>query len=60
MSVDADLFRRITGAFPSGVTVITALDATGVPRGLTSTAFCSISLDPPIISVSIDRRSATL
>lgn len=60
MSVDADLFRHIMGAFPSGVTVITALSSDGTARGMTSTAFSSISLEPPIVSVSIDARSATL
>jgi flavin reductase (DIM6/NTAB) family NADH-FMN oxidoreductase RutF len=46
--------------FPSGVVVVTAVDAQGRPRGLTVSAFCPVSLDPPLILVCIDRTSNTL
>lgn len=58
--VRADDFRRIAGSFPSGVTVVTTLDEEGTPRGVTVSAFASISLDPPIVLVSLDHRSSTL
>jgi flavin reductase (DIM6/NTAB) family NADH-FMN oxidoreductase RutF len=45
------------GQFPSGVTIVTTRDARGRPFGLTVSAFCSISLKPPLILVSIDNRS---
>jgi flavin reductase (DIM6/NTAB) family NADH-FMN oxidoreductase RutF/DNA-binding IclR family transcriptional regulator len=41
--------RQVLGAFVTGVTVITALDANGKPHGLTANSFTSVSLDPPLI-----------
>ncbi|HEX9038385.1 MAG TPA: flavin reductase family protein [Ktedonobacterales bacterium] len=52
---DAD-FRAILGRFATGVTVVTTL-AGQTPLGLTVNAFASISLDPPLVMVSIDRNS---
>lgn len=60
MPLDAERFRAIAGSFPSGVTVVTALTGEGTPRGLASSAFCSVSLDPPLILVCLDRDSRTL
>lgn len=45
--------------FPTGVAVVTALGE-GVPRGLTVSSFCSVSLDPPLVLVCVDRESNTL
>ena len=47
-------------AFPSGVAIITTLDEDRLPRGLTTTAVCSVSADPPLILVCVDRGSRTL
>jgi len=55
--MDAALFRRTLGQFASGVTVVTTRDAEGRTLGLTVSAFCSVSLAPPLVLVSIDRRS---
>ena len=52
-------FREVLGAFPTGVTVVTARDATG-PAGLTTNAFSSLSLDPPLILACFDNTSRTL
>lgn len=57
MSVDSLSFRRALGQFASGVTVVTTRDAHGKPVGLTVSAFCSVSLHPPLVLVCIDRRS---
>jgi flavin reductase (DIM6/NTAB) family NADH-FMN oxidoreductase RutF len=57
MSVDAASFRRALGRFASGVTVVTTRDAAGQPLGLTVSAFCSVSLLPPLVLVCIDHRS---
>ncbi len=48
------------GAFPTGVTVVAALDAQGRPRGLTVSALCSVSADPPLMLVCLDKNSNTL
>jgi flavin reductase (DIM6/NTAB) family NADH-FMN oxidoreductase RutF len=57
MSVDPASFRRALGQFASGVTVVTTRDASGRPHGLTVSAFCSVSLHPPLVLVCIDHRS---
>ena len=48
------------GAFPTGVAVVTALDGGGHARGLKCNALCSVSADPPLMLVSVDRTSTTL
>lgn len=59
MPVSADVFRRALGRFASGVTVVTAFD--GSQRaGLTVSAFCSVSLNPPYILICIDNLSQAL
>jgi flavin reductase (DIM6/NTAB) family NADH-FMN oxidoreductase RutF len=58
--VDKATFFAIMGAFPTGVTIVTALDQDGAPRGLTSNAVCSVSAEPPLILVCVDKRSQTL
>ena len=45
------------GQFATGVTVVTTRDASGQPLGLTVSAFCSVSLEPPLVLVCIDHRS---
>jgi flavin reductase (DIM6/NTAB) family NADH-FMN oxidoreductase RutF len=48
------------GAFPTGVTVVTTLDEDEAPVGLTCNAFASVSAEPPLVLVSLDRTSNTL
>ena len=49
-------YRETVANFPSGVTVVTTRDS-GEDFGLTVSAFTSLSLDPPMVLVSIDRKS---
>jgi flavin reductase (DIM6/NTAB) family NADH-FMN oxidoreductase RutF len=56
MEVGPERFRKVMGHFVTGVTVVTALDAVGQPVGITVNALSSISLDPPLIMVALDRR----
>jgi flavin reductase (DIM6/NTAB) family NADH-FMN oxidoreductase RutF len=58
--IDQQTFFGIMGAFPTGVTIVTALDATGHARGLTCNAVCSVSADPPLMLVCLERGSTTL
>src|SRR5262249_38039376 len=58
--MDRAAFFAIMSAFPTGVTIVTTLDDDGQPRGLTCTALCSLSADPPLLLVCVDRRSQTL
>src|SRR5215217_7322155 len=48
--------RRTLGMFATGVTVITTLKG-GQVHGMTANAFMSVSLDPPLVLVSLDRRT---
>jgi 3-hydroxy-9,10-secoandrosta-1,3,5(10)-triene-9,17-dione monooxygenase reductase component len=59
MNVDPDEFRRVLGHFVTGVTVLTTRDAVGAPAGLTVNAFASVSLEPPLVLVCVDRDSDT-
>src|SRR5215470_1017226 len=58
--VDRQTFLEIMASFPSGVAVVTTLDASGAPRGLTSTAVSSVSAEPPLLLVCVDLESRTL
>ena len=55
-----DAFRVMMAAFPTGVSVITARLGTDPPRGTTCSALCSVSADPPMLLVCLNRGSATL
>ena len=58
--VSSELFRRACALFPTGVAVLTTQAADGTPHGLTVNAFCSLSLDPPLVLVAIDRACSFL
>ena len=49
-------FRRTLGMFATGVTVITTTSADQV-HGMTANAFMSVSLEPPLVLISVDRRT---
>jgi flavin reductase (DIM6/NTAB) family NADH-FMN oxidoreductase RutF len=52
-------FRRVMRRFPTGVTIVAVADAAGDPWGLTVSSFTSVSLEPPLVLVCIDRSSDT-
>jgi flavin reductase (DIM6/NTAB) family NADH-FMN oxidoreductase RutF len=60
VAVPRDEFFAIMSAFPTGVAVVTTLDASGEPRGLTTNALCAVSAEPPLLLVCVDRESRTL
>ncbi len=47
--------RNAFGAFLTGVTVVTTREKGGVPRGFTANSFTSVSLDPPILLICVDK-----
>ena len=57
MSTDPQELRRVLGHFATGVTVITTRDKDGVPFGLTANAFTSLSLNPPLVVVCVDKTA---
>ncbi len=59
-SIDPRALRRALGAVPTGVVIATAWDSQCGPLGMTMNSFTSVSLDPPLIIFSIDRRAVSL
>jgi flavin reductase (DIM6/NTAB) family NADH-FMN oxidoreductase RutF len=58
-AADPESFRRALGAYPTGVTVVTAIGPNG-PSGATANAVSSLSLEPPMMLACLDRGSRTL
>lgn len=56
---DADpaLFRQMLGRFATGVTVLTVTAPDGRPHGMTASSLASVSLDPPLLLVCVDRAA---
>lgn len=59
MSVDSTEFRTVLRNWASGVALVTTSDGS-MRVGLTVSAFASLSLDPPLVLVCVDRRSRSL
>lgn len=57
LSIDPRELRRTLASFATGVTVVTTLDETGQPRGMTANSFTSVSLDPPLILVCVAKAA---
>lgn len=55
MDVTPGFFRKVMGHFVTGVSVVTALDGE-TPQGITVNALSSVSLQPPLVMVALDRR----
>lgn len=60
MSFDQRTFRKALGCFATGVTVVTSISDDGAPVGLTVSSFTSLSLDPALVLVCLDKRSGCL
>lgn len=58
-STDTAAFREAIGHFATGVSVVTSVGDNG-PSGLTASAVCSLSIDPLLMLVCLDRGSRTL
>jgi flavin reductase (DIM6/NTAB) family NADH-FMN oxidoreductase RutF len=59
MPISQDEFRAALGRFASGVTVVTTKDKDGRLHGITVSAFCSVSLEPPLVLVCIDKNTGS-
>lgn len=57
--VTPDEFRAALGRFASGVTVVTVELEDGEVHGMTASAFCSVSLRPPLVLVCVDQLAET-
>jgi len=54
-SIEPGYFRQVMGHFVTGVTVVTTFDGDR-PAGITVNALSSVSLEPPLVMVALDRR----
>jgi flavin reductase len=59
MTFDSKQQRKIMGQFATGVTVVTT-DGEAGPHGLTANAVASLSLDPPLVLVAVEKRAHSL
>jgi flavin reductase (DIM6/NTAB) family NADH-FMN oxidoreductase RutF len=57
-TIDPATFRSVLGRFASGVTVVTVRDIQHYDHGMTATAFCSASLEPPLVLVCIGKAAS--
>ena len=55
MEFDSDTFRKVMGHFATGVSVVTTLEADR-PWGITVNTLSSVSLEPPLVMIALDRR----
>lgn len=59
-AVSSAEFRQACAKFATGIAVITAVTGDGSPQGMTVNSFTSVSLDPPLVLVCIERQAAIL
>jgi flavin reductase (DIM6/NTAB) family NADH-FMN oxidoreductase RutF len=59
VDIDPHGFKAALGSLAASVNVITLWDGDGVPRGMTATAFSSVSVDPLLILVCVNRSTRT-
>jgi flavin reductase (DIM6/NTAB) family NADH-FMN oxidoreductase RutF len=56
MPIDPNLFREVMSQFATGITVVTTRTGDEI-HGLTANAFCSVSLEPPLVLVCVDKTA---
>lgn len=54
-----DIMKGFNRQFITGVTVVTTTDEEGTPKGLAANSYASISLDPPLVLVCVQKTSST-
>ena len=59
-SVDVDMLRTATGAWTTGVVVVTAAHLDGRDAGLVMVSLAPVSQEPPLVLWSVDRNSGSL
>ncbi len=57
MPIDKSELRRVMGHYATGVTVITTFSKEGKLHGLTANAVSSLSLDPPLLVICVDKKA---
>lgn len=59
-ALDLRALRDAFGLFATGVTIVTGAKAGGEPVGVTANSFCSVSLEPPLVSWCLQRESTSI
>ena len=59
-AIDPQSLRKALGCFATGVTVVTGLGAKDEKLGVTANSFNSVSLDPPLVLFSLNRRAYSM
>ncbi len=59
MAVEQEDFKNAMSRFASGVTVVSTKDAAGKLHGITVSAFCSVSLEPPMVLICIEKSTVS-
>ena len=59
MPVTSEEFRAARSRVPGGVTVVTTRDGEGRFHGITVSAFCSLSLEPPRVLICIEKTTGS-
>lgn len=54
-----DALKGFNRQFVTGVTVVTTIDEDGNPRGLAANSYASVSLDPPLVLVCVQKTTST-
>jgi flavin reductase (DIM6/NTAB) family NADH-FMN oxidoreductase RutF len=57
MPIEKNQLRQVMGHFATGVTIITTVNKEGQLHGLTANAFTSVSLEPPLLLISVDKKA---
>lgn len=57
--VDESLIKGFNRQFYTGVTVVTTIDAEGRPKGLAANSFASVSIEPPLVLICVQKTSST-
>ena len=57
MPIDKAVYKHVLRNFAAGVTVVTTGRSDQDPHGLTATAFCSVSLTPPLVLACIEKKA---
>lgn len=57
-AIDKTRFRETCGHYATGVAVVTTSNGDGTAFGVTVNSFTSVSLDPPLVQFSLDRKAS--
>lgn len=58
MTIDSETLRTVLRQWASGVTVVTSTDGDEL-HGMTVSSFASVSLDPPLVLICLERSTRT-